>query len=118
MRRSTLRFFALVVLAILGAPMAMHVVFHDLHQDHHDDGGGQFYTSGSAHGDHEHPIISPGAPPAPARSTSTQASVEFRTATSVTLSSCVAGNRNIIAFGALRFDNDIGPQSVLSTFLI
>lgn len=35
MRRSTVRLSAFFVLALLGAPVAMHVVLHDLHA-HHD----------------------------------------------------------------------------------
>lgn len=35
MRRSTVRLLAFAVLALLGAPMAMHVVLHDLHGHGH-----------------------------------------------------------------------------------
>lgn len=102
MRRS-LRFFAVFVLALLGAPVAMHVVVHDLH-DHH--------------GDHEHPVVSS---PAPEVASVVGVALPIATApaaTPVTWPSIAATDRNIVSHGALRTDNDVGLQPLLATFLI
>jgi len=120
MRRSTVRFAALLVLALLGVPVAMHVVLHDL-SDHHAAPAhgehGVVLESGD-HGDHEHPIV---ASPAPqvlrAPRTFVPALVEQAPASAIR-TGLVAGCRNVLAFGAVRTDTDVGLQPFLSVFLI
>ena len=119
MGRSTLRFLAVVILALLGAPVAMHVVMHDLHHAHHDDDGDPFSVTTVTHSGHEHPIVSPAAPrtPSPGRAMNTSSTLLPAT-TAVPLLRELADRRNIIAFGGFRIELDTGPQSLLSTFLI
>ena len=116
MSRSTLRLFAFLVLALLGAPVAMHVVMHDLH-DHHDEHAGA-YEADSGHSDHEHPIVSSPAPQFP-DATRAALPVEIVPAiTAATWTSVASTGRNVLSFGALRMDDDVGLQPLLSTFLI
>lgn len=114
MRRSAVRFFGFIVLVLLGAPVAMHFVIHDLHhgvERHHPDA----YTSGH-HGDHEHPVMSSPAPQLPVIKRSAIAvAAEILPATWTRVA---ATRRNVIAHGALRLEHDVGLQPLLSTFLI
>lgn len=117
MPRSTIRFFAFVVLALLGAPVAMHVVLHDLH-DHHHHEQAIARLAASGHGDHEHPIVSS---PVPQAASLARIAVPAATAPAATFTAwtCVArAERNVLSPGALRIDDDVGLQPLLSTFLI
>jgi hypothetical protein len=117
MRRSTVRILAFSVLALLGAPVAMHVVLHDLH-DHHDAHADAAMIDDTNHGDHEHPIV--GSPsPAAVRLTRTPVPVLVAVAPQpVTLMLGASAERNALSLGALRTDDDVGLQPFLSTFLI
>jgi hypothetical protein len=116
MSRSTVRLFAFVVLALLGAPVAMHVVIHDLHA-HHDEHA-DAYEADSGHGDHEHPIVSSPAPLLPGVTRAALPVAIVPAATAATWTSVASTDRNVLAFGALRMDDDVGLQPLLSTFLI
>ena len=116
MSRPTVRLFAFVVLALLGAPVAMHVVMHDLHA-HHDQHA-DAYEAGSGHSDHEHPIVSS---PAPRFPDATRAALPVEivpAATRASWASVASTGRNVLSVGALRTDDDVGLQRLLSTFLI
>lgn len=116
MPRPTLRLLAFLVLALLGAPVAMHVVMHDLH-DHHDEHA-DAYEAESGHGDHEHPIVASSAPKFP-DATRVALPVAIVPAATPADWMIVAGTgRNVLSFGALRMDDDVGLQPLLSTFLI
>ena len=116
MSRSTLRLVAFVVLALLGAPVAMHVVMHDLH-GHHDEHS-DAYEAESGHGDHEHPIVSVPAPRFPDATRVTLSVAIVPAATPATWTSVAASGRNVLSSGALRMDDDVGLQPLLATFLI
>lgn len=117
MRRSMLRFLAVSILALLGTPLVMHVVFHDLHhEEHHADASS--YTSSLVHNGHEHPILSTTTPRLSLRSLSSTKPFSLSTSTDGSMVRRIPDERNIMAFGALRLDHDIGPQSLLSTFQI
>lgn len=116
MPRSTVRLFAVIVLALLGAPLAMHVVMHDLH-DHDGDRPGAYETN-SDHGDHEHPIVSSAAPQVPSLARAALPVVVVPSATPSKWTGTTRMERNVIAHGALRSDDDVGLQPLLSTFLI
>lgn len=116
MHRSTVRLLAVFVLALLGAPVAMHVVMHDLH-DHHEaatDG----YEAGPTHGDHEHPVVSSPGPQMPGLARAALPIVVTTAAAEVTWNRLTTEERNIVSLGALRTDDDVGLQPLLSTFLI
>jgi hypothetical protein len=117
MRRSIVRILAVFVLVLLGAPVAMHVVLHDL-QGHHDAHADAVLIHDAHHGDHEHPIV---ASPAPAamRLTRTALPVALVVAPQpVTPRLASRAPRNVLSLGALRTDDDVGLQPLLSTFLI
>lgn len=116
MCRSTVRMVALLVLALLGAPVAMHAVMHDLH-DHH---GAHADTAmiDIGHGDHEHPIVGSSAPEIPSLPRAALPTVTTPAALPATWSRMATAERNVMAHGALRADDDVGLQSLLSTFLI
>jgi hypothetical protein len=116
MPRSTVRLFAFVVLALLGAPVAMHVVMHDLH-DHHGEHA-DAYEAESGHSDHEHPIVSSPAPQLPDVTRVALPVAIVPAATPATWTSVATTDRNVLSFGALRMDDDVGLQPLLSTFLI
>jgi len=116
MRRSTVRFLAFIILALLGAPVAMHVVMHDLHE--HAGHQETAYTLDAEHGDHEHPIVSSPAPQVPGLARAALPVVAVSGATPAMRSCTARMERNVIAHGALRSDEDVGLQSLLSTFLI
>jgi len=116
MSRSTLRLFAFVVLALLGAPVAMHVVMHDLH-DHHGEHA-DAYEADSGHSDHEHPIVSSPAPQLPDVTRVALPVATVPAAASATWTTVASTDRNVLSFGALRMDDDVGLQPLLSTFLI
>ena len=116
MSRSTVRFTAFIVLALLGAPVAMHVLTHDLH-DHHDEAAAG-YGANAGHGDHEHPIVSSAAP---RLATVTHAALPVAivpAATPATWIGITISDRNVLSAGALRMDDDVGLQPLLSTFRI
>lgn len=116
MRRPTIRVVASIVLALLGAPVAMHVVLHDLHHDderHHHHAA----ASPAAHGEHDHPVLSAGAPRLPAFPRAAAVTVTPPAAPAVQPRTFQA-RRNLIAHGAVRLDDDVGLQTLLSTFLI
>jgi hypothetical protein len=117
MRRSTTRFLAVAILALLGAPVAMHVVMHDLHH-HHAEHHPVAIDPASGHGDHEHPIVSSPAPPVPALMRAALPVVAVAAEKSTTVTRTAQAQRNVIAHGALRIDDDVGLQPLLSTFLI
>lgn len=116
MSRSTLRIVAVIVLALLGAPVAMHVVMHDLHAHH--DGHADVFNDRSGHGDHEHPVVSSSAPPVPSLARAALMMVPPPRAMSAASTGLANAPRNLVAFGALRIDPDVGLQPLLSTFLI
>jgi hypothetical protein len=116
MSRSTVRLFAFVVLSLLGAPVAMHVVMHDLH-DHHGEHA-DAYEADSGHNDHEHPIVSSPAPQLPDVTRVALPIAIVPAATSAMWTSIATTDRNVLSFGALRMDDDVGLQPLLSTFLI
>ena len=116
MSRSTVRLFAFVVLALLGAPVAMHVVMHDLH-DHHEDTAA-VYGAKDDHGDHEHPIVASAAPRLPSVMHVALPVAIVPAATPATWTGIMIAHRNVLSFGATRMDDDVGLQPVLSTFLI
>ncbi len=114
--RTLLRLIAVLVLVLLGAPLVMHVVMHDLHQNHHD-GETRHADENAEHSDHEHPIVTSAplqVPVHPAPVTS----VDLETASAVSRVSLLTDERNTVAMGAVRIDEDTGLQSLLSTFLI
>ena len=114
MRRS--RLIAFAVLALLGAPVALHVVFHDLPAQHHEDHG---EDAGIEHGhtDHEHPVVgsAPATSPRPVRTILPIGDAVPSVPSSV---SAVNTERSVLSFGALRTDDDVGLQPLLSTFRI
>ena len=94
----------------------MHVVMHDLH-DHHDEVA-EAYDAKAGHSDHEHPIVSSPAPQLP-DVTRLAVRVEIiPAATPATWTSVASTDRNVLSCGALRMDDDVGLQPLLSTFLI
>lgn len=96
----------------------MHVVMHDLHEYHHDEHAAAFLGQ-PGHGDHEHPIVSSPVPQVPNPARVALPVVEVPAAvTAATSTSVATTNRNIASFGALRLDDDVGLQPLLSTFLI
>jgi hypothetical protein len=115
MRRSTVRILALAVLALLGAPVAMHVVMHDLH-DHHDADAAMIDHDG--HGDHEHPIVGSSGPQIPSLTRAALPIMTTPAVVPVTWLVTATAERNIVSHGALRMDDDVGLQPLLSTFLI
>ncbi len=114
--RSTLRLFASIVLALLGAPVAMHVVVHDLGDHHHEHASASVHQSD--HGDHQHPIVSPIAPQVPGVTRVAPAVAIVPARTTVTWAQIITTERNVMSFGASRMDDDVGLQRFLSTFLI
>jgi hypothetical protein len=117
MRRSTVRFIALFVLALLGAPVAMHVVLHDLH-DHQAGHADAAMIDRGDHSDHEHPIVGSSAPQIPSVTRAAQPVAITVAATPATWTSIATTDRNVLSLGALRIDDDVGLQPLLSTFLI
>ena len=117
MPRSTVRLLAFIVLALLGAPVAMHVVLHDLRD--HDVDQARAYATDADHGsDHEHPIVSSPAPQVPNVARSAMPVVAAPAGTSAVWTHTTRMERNVIAHGALRSDDDVGLQPLLSIFLI
>jgi hypothetical protein len=117
MRRSTVRLFAFFVLALLGAPVAMHVVTHDLH-DHHDAHADAAMLEHGGHGDHEHPIVGSPAPQIPSLTRAALPIATMPAAAPATWTAMTTPERNVVSHGALRMDDDVGLQPLLSTFLI
>lgn len=117
MRRSTVRFIALFVLALLGAPVAMHVVLHDLHDHHAEHADAAMIDSGD-HSDHEHPIVGSSAPQISSVTRAVLPIVAEPRAELAMLPRVATTERNVLSLGALRIDDDVGLQPLLSTFLI
>lgn len=117
MNRSTLRIVAVIVLALLGAPVGLHVVLHDLpgHSGAVVDHAAGF--SGEDHGDHEHPIVASTTPVSP-RSGRTALPALTADPRPVAVSLRGTTPRNVLSAGALRLDEDVGLYSLFSTFLI
>ncbi|HVT43190.1 MAG TPA: hypothetical protein VMT00_02255 [Thermoanaerobaculia bacterium] len=114
MRRSTVRIVAVITLVLLGAPVTLHVVLHDLHG--HDDKRMPAGVTQADHGGHEHPIVNSSPPVAETPSVSAVRIVVAQCpATSIRT---VRAERNVMAHGAIRIDDDVGLQPLLSTFLI
>jgi hypothetical protein len=113
MSRRYLRFSALLTLVLLGAPVAMHVVLHDL--EHHEAVRALDSFDELQHGTHEHPIVSSEAPQLPRASAAPSALV---TAFVTSLPRPVRRDRNVRTHGALRSDRDVGLSLLLSTFRI
>lgn len=116
MARSTVRFFACVVLALLGAPVAMHVVMHDLHEHHHEAAAADGAQADAP--DHEHPIVASPAPQVPSLTRAALTLAIVPAATPATWMCIATAKRNVVSQGALRTDDDVGLQPLLSTFLI
>ncbi len=116
MRRSTLQILALHVLTLLGAPVALHFVMHDLHHDERANGDSIRATAG--HGDHDHPIVSSPVPQMPSLVRAVVAVIVVTAANAPTWRHAAHLSRNFIAHGAIRLDEDVGLQPLLSTFLI
>lgn len=107
----------MIVLVLLGAPVAVHVLMHDLQHDHHDDRAIAYETEGS-HDDHEHPIVSSPAPQVPSPTRVALPIATTPAAMPATWRRIARAVRNVVAFGALRTDTDVGFQPLLATFLI
>jgi hypothetical protein len=89
---------------------------HDLH-DHHDAHADAAMIE-IGHGDHEHPIVGASTPVA-VRIVRADLSAVVATAPQSIVSTAVAtAERNLLSLGALRIDDDVGLQPLLSTFLI
>lgn len=116
MHRSTVRLFAVVILALLGAPVAMHVIVHDLHEHHAEHA--KAYDGEAGHGDHEHPLVSSSAPQVPSLAPAALPVVAAPASVSAVWTRIATGERNVVSVGALRMDDDVGLQLLLSTFLI
>jgi len=113
------RIYAFFVLALLGAPVAMHVVMHDLHD--HEGEHANAYTGQTGHSDHEHPVVSSPASRVPSLARAVLPVVAAPTTVSVVrtqIARAARAERNVVSFGALRLDDDVGLQPLLSTFLI
>jgi hypothetical protein len=117
MRRSTVRLFAFFVLALLGAPVAMHVILHDLH-DHHADHADAALMDRGDHGDHEHPVLGSHAPQVPNLTRAALPHLVTPATLPGTWTRITTAERNVVTFGALRTDTDVGLQPLLATFLI
>lgn len=114
MRRSTVRILAVITLVLLGAPVTLHVVLHDLHG--HDEQTTPTGVAQADHGGHEHPIVNSSAPVA---ETPTVSAVRIVVAECPATSTRTGrAERNAIAHGALRIDDDVGLRPLLSTYLI
>jgi hypothetical protein len=116
MIRSRIRTIAVLVLAMFGAPVAMHVVLHDLHNHHEKHANA--YEADSGHGDHEHPLVSSPAPQIPRLTQAELPIANAPAATAATWTRIPRTERNIVALGALRTDTDVGFQPLLATYLI
>jgi hypothetical protein len=117
MYRPTLRVFAFFVLALLGAPVAMHVVLHDLHA--HEDEHAAAVTGAGNHNDHEHPIVSSQPPQVPSLSRAAQPVVGPSLPEPQQWIRIATDARNVIAHGAIHAtDEDVGLHSLFSTYLI
>lgn len=115
MRRKTLQLLAVAVLMILGAPLAMHVVLHDLHGHHDEDRHQVLALSGDEHDTHEHPVV---ASPSSQLPPLTQVELPIEAAPSATTPPSPQTERDSLSFRALRLDDDVGLQALFSTFLI
>ena len=117
MRHPTVPIYAFFVLALLGTPVVMHVVMHDLH-DHQDEHASAYTGGQSGHSDHEHPIVATSARLVPRLAGPVLPLVAAPTSVSVVRTQIARSERNVVSFGALRMADDVGLQPLLSTFLI
>jgi hypothetical protein len=109
--------FAFFVLALLGAPVAMHVVMHDLHT--HDGEHADATTDDGDHTDHEHPIVSSSVPQVSSLSRAAQPAIAAPLPEPQRWTSIATDARNVIAHGAIRAtDDDVGLHSLFSSYLI
>lgn len=115
MRRGASRLFAVIVLSVLGGPLALHFVVHDLHHAHVLDA--EAFEAG-AHGNHEHPVVGSSQPQVRHLNRSLLVPATFAQQSTMVVRQILSRERNFIAFGALRLDEDVGLQPLLSTFLI
>jgi hypothetical protein len=117
MPRSTVRIFAFFVLALLGAPVAMHVVMHDLlaHEAEHADAA----ANAGDHTDHEHPIVSASSPQVPGLCRAVQPLIAASLPEPRQWAGIATDARNVIAHGAIHStDDDVGLHSRFSIYLI
>ena len=117
MPRSTVRILAFFVLALLGTPVAMHIVMHDLH-DHHEAAADAAMLERGGHGDHEHPMVGSPAPQSPSITRAGLPIAATPAVSPATSTRLAAAKRNALSHGAVRMDDDVGLQPLLSTFLI
>lgn len=106
----------MVILALLGAPVALHVVLHDLH-GHEEHGAVPAGVGAEEHGPHEHPVVA-SVPPPEAVPPGDGVRLPGLNAVAASPGDIGRSARNVIAHGALRMDDDVGLQPLLSTFLI
>lgn len=117
MKRTTARLLAVLVLALLGAPVALHVVVHDL-AGHHDDHHDEVAMISALHGDHEHPVVGAASSAAARVIRATLPLADPARSQPMAAIRAANADRNVVAFGALRTDDDVGLHTLLSTFLI
>lgn len=116
MRRSTLRLLAVLVLALLGAPLALHVVMHDLHPHESEH---LVAASDSTHVEHEHPIVSSSSPRVPGIGQAVKLLIVPSLPEPRMRTRAAKDARNVIAHGAIfSTDDDVGLHSLFSTYLI
>lgn len=116
MRRSIVR-LTILVLALLGAPLATHVLIHDL-GDHPEPHHSPVMDIDGAHGGHEHPVTASSSPQIARAAVTVPVLLPASMTESAEPAPTLARDRNVIAFGALRLDDDVGAQALLSTFRI
>lgn len=114
MLRSVVR-LTILVLAVFGAPIATHLLIHDL-VDHSHPAHAAELEAGE-HAGHEHPVTV-AARPHVAASLITVPPMSALLPASPRIREGADGIRNIMAAGALRLDDDVGAQALLSTFRI
>jgi hypothetical protein len=114
MRLTRFRATALLVLVLFGGPLAAHVITHDLH---HDENRGTLAWEESGHGTHEHPVLTSAAARVSAALRTVMGRVKGTIVPTVAVQ-FTSRPRNVICFGAIRIDDDVGLQALLSTFLI
>ncbi len=68
------------------------------------------------HGDHEHPIVGSSAPSVPSLTRAAPPIVATPAVIPATWTRIATAERNVMTFGALRTDTDVGLQPLLATF--
>lgn len=94
----------------------LHVLVHDLREAH--GAADHLEIDGAGHGDHEHPVLSSVQTSAPLRTRFLLPAVAHVAPRVGTWNAIARLQRNVIAFGSLRLDDDVGLQILLSTLLI